>query len=365
MIVMLLLVGVLIVHLRDPGTVRALETIFNAGNFADEEVAAAAGPKETGKAAGAGRKTAEADETDGWRAAGSAAKGATLALPQGPPAEAPPAQGPPAEPPNVEPGPTDEDPEQAEAIEYEFQAVSDRTLWIKPEEMIPYNRIVLWVLNQTTVAMRKRARSDLTFNDFLQSPKQYRGQLVEFTLNARLVHNCPEPPVYPSPLLEVWGPSPESGSFPFAAIVVDLPKGIPVGRDINERVRFVGYFFKLQGYSSRGSKPGDPLQLAPMFIGRMTWIKPGDQGPAGLDLLGRWTEGVSGWLLAGGVMFVVLVTVAIAWMAARRPKSRLRRVPSPSGLQAPRLDQWLDGVDTEASEASAEETNAGDQETSG
>ncbi len=50
------------------------------------------------------------------------------------------------------------------------------------------------------------------------------------------------------PLYEVWGFTSESRDRLYVAIVVDLPKGMPIGPSVYEKARFTGYFFKLQGY---------------------------------------------------------------------------------------------------------------------
>ncbi len=284
MLAMLTVVFLLMTRLRDPDTVRAIDALWNPGS----EV---------------------------------------LDVPQPAPVQAPPAQA--AEP---EPsGPTDEDPEQIEEIRNEFQVITDRTETIQREEMVPYNRIVQWVYNQTASQMRRRARTDLEFNDFLQSPDKHRGQLVELVLHAKLIRQCAGPPEYPSPLYEVWGPTSQSGSWFYAAIAVNLPEGMPLGRYVDERVRIVGYFFKVQGYQPPLAKPGDRSLPAPLVIGRMIWIKPQLEAAEAPDWFGRWTQGVPGWLLWGGLLAVVAVTVAVAWMAGRGRRPGLRKIAATSG----------------------------------
>ena len=46
-------------------------------------------------------------------------------------------------------GPTDEDPDQAEEVQTEYQAITDGTRTVGPEEMFAYNRLVSWVKNQS------------------------------------------------------------------------------------------------------------------------------------------------------------------------------------------------------------------------
>lgn len=326
MLVMLALVFLLMMRLRDPDTVRAIDALLNLGGEA-RDVPQGRAPEAPGAAQGD-------------------AKGGMAKKPAREPGAA---QAPPAQPPEPEPaGPTDEDPEQIEEIRNEFQAVSDRTLSIQPEEMIPYNRIVRWVYSQTASQMRQRARTDLEFNDFVQSPDEHRGQMVELVLHAKSIHQWAGPPMYPSPLYEVWGPTAQSGSWFYVAVVVNLPEGMPVGRNLNERVRVVGYFFKLQGYQR---KPGDPPLPAPLVIGRMIWIKPQHDAAEAPDWLGQWAGGAPGWLLWGGLLAVVAVTVAVAWIVGRSRRSTLRRVAPGAGLSPVPPESWLGDDDTPPGEA--------------
>jgi len=296
MLAMLAVVFLLMTRLRDPDTVRAINALLKPGPEARD-------------------------------------------APQPAPAQAPPAEA--AEP---EPaGPTDEDPEQIEEIRNEFQVVTDGTEAIQREEMIPYNRIVQWVYSQTASRMRQRARTDPEFNDFMQSPDKHRGELVELVLNARLVRRSAGPPDYPLPLYEVWGPSPQSGSWLYAAIAVNLPEGMPVGRYVNERVRFVGYFFKLQGYQPEHAKPNDRPLVAPLLIGRMIWIKPQHDPAQAPDWFGQWAQGVAGWLLWGGLLAAVAVTVAVAWVVGRGRRPRLREIAATAGPPPILPELWLDG----------------------
>jgi len=231
-------------------------------------------------------------------------------------------------------GPTDEDPEEQTAIREEFQAITDRKLQINPEEMFAYRRVLQWVLNQPASLMRKRARKDLTFNEFMLSPDKYRGALVELVLNAGLVTECDLRSPDGSDLYELWGHSVDSGSWLYDTVVVNLPEGMPVGRRINERVRFVGYFFKLQGYHEASAKPHAPPLSAPMFIGRLIWIRPEPPAPS------AWN---ATWALVAVGGFALVVVLQLAWLffGPRRRKPRIRPVgePKPGALS---INDWIE-----------------------
>ena len=148
---------------------------------------------------------------------------------------------------------------------------STGTLAIQREEMPAYDRVVGWVVNQPFSLLRKRARTDITFNDLVQSPNKHRGQLIELELNVQLLRKIEEQIPSGVPLYEAWGFTNDSGAWLYDTIVVDLPKGMPIGTRISEQVRFVGYFFKVQAYQPPLAKPRDPPLPAPMLIGRLVW----------------------------------------------------------------------------------------------
>ncbi len=52
-------------------------------------------------------------------------------------------------------------------------------------------------------------------------------------------------------------------------VTPDLPAGIKIGASVFERVKFCGYFFKLQGYLPAGVEAKLAPRAAPFLIGRM------------------------------------------------------------------------------------------------
>ncbi len=241
-------------------------------------------------------------------------------------------------------GPTDQDPEEAEAIQEQFQAVSDAKLTIAPEEMPAYNRLLQWVQNQTLSEMRRRAKKDPVFTQFYQSPEKYRGQLFELELNVRRILKYSHKDLT---LYEVWGWTAESRSWPYVGVVIDPPKGMPVGPDVYETATLVGYFFKMQGYLEAGGKPhAAPLQ-APLFVGRLIW-RPAEKPQAQRS---DWYWGV--FLLAGFLFFLI-----IRWGLFIRGSRRRGFTPSPVQTKTGnQVEDWLAKVD---SNAPPEENNAND-----
>ena len=269
-----------------------------------------------------------------WRFFAEEPGAAVAGAGQGGEAEAEPAGVPAPAPEPAAAGPTDEDPEQRTAIVEEFQAVTDKTLQIQPEEMFAYRRVLDWVLHQPASVMRKRARTDLTFNDFMLSPDKLRGALVEMVLNARLVRECDLRAVDGGDLYEVWGFTTDSGSWLYSTIVVGIREGMPVGSRVDERVRFVGYFFKLQGYHEASAKPRSPPLVAPMFIGRLIWIHSPAPAKRTFD---------ASWSLILLAVFGLLIVAQVAWLVLRprRRRSGLKTGAEPRPGTAP-IEQWFE-----------------------
>ncbi len=244
-------------------------------------------------------------------------------------------------------GPTDEDPEEAEDAKEEFQALSDGTLTLGPEEMVPYNRLVSWVKSQSFARLWARAKKRLAYTYLYDDAQRRRGELVGLDVEIRLVrsagHNDAGVPLY-----EAWATTQQSGNHLYDLVVVDFPKKMPVGVGIREKARFAGYFLKVQGYESAVAKPGRPPERAPLLIGRLDW-KPttAPEQAAGA----AWQDWI--WL-AAGVAFVVLMAAAgfILWKGGKATARRNTLTP-PAGGVIP-VETWLE-------QCNAESHDGGDQ----
>ena len=224
---------------------------------------------------------------------------------------------------------TDEDPEEADAAKEQFQAVIDGTEKMEPQEMFAYKRVLSWVQNQTFAEMNRRAGKDVAFNKFYQSPDKYRGQLFKFEMTAQLIRDLDEK-YNGDVLFDIWGATEESGVWLYNVVIIGLPKGMPIGRNIKEKVSFAGYFFKLQGYQPAGAKPDAKPLKAPLFVGRLIWRPAGNLRARASD----WTWGL--FLLAGWGLLL------------RGGRNRLFETPR---LQAkPRgnpVEDWLENVESD------------------
>jgi hypothetical protein len=242
----------------------------------------------------------------------------------------------PAKPP-VATGPTDEDPDEGDAVREEFQAVTDGTLEMQVEEMVAYNRLVRWVHHQPAELMLQRARHDLVFTHFMQSPNKYRGKLVTLELNLRRVLEGGQS-ADGIPLHEAWGWTTESKAWLYDVVVIDMPPEMPVGPNVTERATMVGYFFKLQGYHEAGAKPNAPALKAPVFIGRLVWRPATPVKIPSSD----WT-----WIAVGGIVLALFIMLQFAYFQLRQPR-RTNRMAVASGPRPGRLsvEEWLNLAQT-------------------
>ena len=126
--------------------------------------------------------------------------------------------------------PTDEDPDEAETAKEEFQAITDGTLTLGREEMDAYYRLVTWVENQSFAELQRRAR------------RRTCGIPIFTTTRAGTAGNW-WPWTSTSAAPRIWertttsafgcarsaGVTDESRTRLYAAVIVDFPKGMPIG----------------------------------------------------------------------------------------------------------------------------------------
>jgi hypothetical protein len=231
-------------------------------------------------------------------------------------------------------GPTDEDPDQAETAREEFQAITDGTLKLGPEEMEPYDRLVEWVNNQSFARLRGRAKSGAWYTDLYDAPEKHRGELLSLDLEVRRAKEWGKNR-YGVPLHEAWATTGESRGRLYDVIVVGYPAGMPVGYDICEKAGFVGYFLKLQGYESAGAKPGQATEKAPLLIGRLQWE------PVAAPPVDNTQEWVWGLALLAILVLALGLHLVYSRLPRRRPTVRSAISDAATGEVVP-IDQWLD-----------------------
>jgi hypothetical protein len=247
-------------------------------------------------------------------------------------------------------GPTDEDEAEADASIEDFDYIFDRATSFHSEEHDAYERITRWVINQPFARLAARAMpKNPAWGAFITNPSEFRqpGKIYNFVVHLRralkfdtkLSIRNEDDPHDPVQLYEMWGNTDESPSRLSYFLVYDPPAGLPLGEDVHEDVRFVGYFFRVQGYEPASAGLNSPPQLAPSFIGRIAW-KPRQPG-------GIVTAAELPWLfiLAGGAVLILAL-----WLGYLLLNRRSRNVaylatnlPPPPELH---IENWLDRVES-------------------
>jgi hypothetical protein len=332
---MLVLVGLLMYRTRDPAVWKWLAPGEDKRPAAGREVSA----KALGVQAHAGAATTPqpAPEAPGNPPDAGRGRLAKSQPTQGSPAKPQPVPGAPAKP--EAGGPTDEDPDEwDEMVHNDALVIDDGTLKISKAEQFAYSRVLMWVNNQSLARLRERVRkenNDLPFDRLVSDPAEMRFEIVEVSLNVRQVEDYGVEGPGGGELYEIQGFNRQN--MLFLGVVEGLPEGMPSGAQIQEQVRLVGYFFKLQGYYPSWKTKGPPLR-APVIVGKLVWL-PSQAAPR--DTTPGWV-----WVaLAMGAIVVVsggvfLKSVLVGGLFRRPPRVRLPSLgPNPD---APAVDEWLD-----------------------
>jgi hypothetical protein len=378
MVVMLFVLGMMIVRARDPDTWKWLvskpghpDQAVGQGSDADrpsqEKVPPKSPPAGT-SAASIDKSVAKApkgaaNEPEASQpmapAEKSAVKEGLVALPAQSVSSSSTTAAPPA--PKIPPatGPTDEDEFEADAAIQDFDFVADNSLALHQEDYPAYKRITRWVVNQPYERLAARAAAkNPTWGAFVTNPQDFRepGKVYSFVVHLRMALKFDtkldidddDDPHEPVTLYEMWGNTDESPSRLSYFLVYDPPAGLPLGKDLREDVRFVGYFFRVQGYEPAKAKLDSKMQLAPTFIGRIAWKARGAGSIVQASEL-PWL-----FVLAGGA--AVILAMWFGYLLLGR-KSRnvaylARDLPPPPEMT---VENWLDRV--EAGQAEDVETN--------
>jgi hypothetical protein len=162
------------------------------------------------------------------------------------------------------PSPRDDDPAERQALRRELEAVSDRDS-LGAEEMPAYWRMLAWSRSQPFAELAARARADVAYTQLWQGPSRHRGELLRLRLHVvRVLALDPTENKYGlTAPYELWGWTDDSKSFPYVAVVSELPSGVTVGADVRHEVTFAGYFLKLLSYEAF-----DKSRAAPLLLGR-------------------------------------------------------------------------------------------------
>ena len=92
-------------------------------------------------------------------------------------------------------------------------------------------RVFDWVTQQSFDEMKKRSKKNVTFDDLMRTPDQFRGKLVQIDLNVRQVIRYDENPLDSKDLYELRGFTADSRAWLYCVITPELPDGVPVGHE--------------------------------------------------------------------------------------------------------------------------------------
>ncbi len=254
-------------------------------------------------------------------------------------------------------GPTDEDESEAIASEEDFDFVADNAVEIYPEEKAAYGRLCRWVINQPYERLAARAMAkNPSYSAFVTSPEEFRqpGKIFSFLVHVRMALKFDvklriqdeDDPHEPVTLYEMWGYIDQAPGRFFHFLVYDPPAGLPLGKDLREDVRFVGYFFRVQGYIPAKAGLNARVQPAPSFIGRIAW-KAREPGVVLQSSELPWLIGI-----AGGVAVILLGWLTYILLSRRNVAQTPMNLPPPPALT---VENWLDRV--ESGEEAPEDEN--------
>jgi hypothetical protein len=170
----------------------------------------------------------------------------------------------------------------------ELQGIRDRTV-VNSTDNAAFRLLFDRVRSAPPAELARRARHDVVFSQLLENPGRYRGLPIRVEGYARrvLVQDGINTRVVPAGrFFEAYVFTADSQKYPYVLAVEDLPKTLPTGDDLLERVGFDGYFLKMMAY--RGGD--DKLYVAPLLIGRLGHAaEPSPVGGGGRSRTLTWT----------------------------------------------------------------------------
>lgn len=201
---------------------------------------------------------------------------------------------------------------------------------------VPMAYLLKKVRDDPPPGLSKTARAEILPADLLRNPKRYRGLPLRLEGYAHQVfaHDDEDKDVVPGGrLYEVWFRSDEHDQrlYPCTLWVENVPKTLPGGRGLEERVAFEGYFFRLLSYTA-----GDAARFAPMLVGRIAH-RPGESAaPRPRSESRLWI-----FLPLGLLVVYLSVRMAFAVRKTRRPGGNRSARAVSDQIDPEDLDRWV------------------------
>ncbi|MGA2066561.1 MAG: hypothetical protein ABSG86_16410 [Thermoguttaceae bacterium] len=351
MLLMLAVVGMLIYRAKDPAVWKWLAPGGDSPPAARREVPTQSPVAQAAPPPAAKPKAAPGNPPDAVRGRSDKPQPVPEASLKPQPGPESPPQSPPSPEGPTKPevgGPTDEDPDEMdEMIHNDALVIDDGTLHTTKTDQYAYSRLLMWVKNQSLARLRERVpkdNKDVRYDRFTADPNEMRLQIVEIPLDVRQVEDYGVEGPGGGELYEIQGFNREG--MLFFGVVEGLPEGWPSGAQVQQQVRLVGYFFKLQGYyPASGKTRGGPLQ-APVIVGKLAWQ----------PSLVAARDDTSGWVwgaMAVGAVVIVGMGIMLKGVLVGKLFRRPARVRLPSlgpDPDAPAIDDWLDMAQSEGTD---------------
>lgn len=147
----------------------------------------------------------------------------------------------------------------------EFRGIQDK-LPFSSRETPAYKILAERARNATPETLENVARRDVVFSQLVEDPARYRGIPIQIvgTVRRVLSQEATDSKVFPKGrFYEGFVFTPDSQSYPYGIVFENPPRDLLIGDNINQRIIFNGYFFKLNAY-----RAADKLRFMPMLVGR-------------------------------------------------------------------------------------------------
>jgi hypothetical protein len=171
----------------------------------------------------------------------------------------------------VQQGPTDLDPEEWKTASKNIEVVKDLLPRDDQLNALIKNRYLKWVLRQKPEDLYRRKPIDVSLNELINRPAEFRGKLIRLRLSIKRCLPLPSPnkenPDFDN-LHEMLGFQDKTGLWLYWLFTPGVPKGFPTGEIIDSQtVDVVGYFHTLRAYMDANEK----ASRAPEIVGTAVW----------------------------------------------------------------------------------------------
>ncbi len=142
----------------------------------------------------------------------------------------------------------DRDPRQMAAFRWEIRLVNDYSQLVQGYELPAYKRLFRWISDQSVEQLAAREPPAASFQQLMQHPDKYRGELLSIDLTIRRVELDPgdtRDTVGVDHVYQLWGWPTSGRGWLYVVVTPELPPGFSIGEEVSQTARGVRLF--LQG----------------------------------------------------------------------------------------------------------------------